>query len=192
MCHEQSARHLNQDRQQLGGIHRTFFVIDIRQGFARHVSHDKGSRCRHARSIRTARRYWGGRGSRNYGPRHAVGAVSPHCPPHRCARLDGDGTPKLDVIVFPDLAHTTLRESAVQAVTAMNQPSLQSVSLLQRLLHHLLHNRPAAVTPNVLTLCTTTATAICGLSAGAKPITHASVDWLSAPICAVPVFGLPP
>ena len=38
-------------------------------------------------------------------------------------------------------------------------------------------------------MCTTTATAIFGSSAGAKPITQPSIELLFAPICAVPVFA---
>ena len=62
-------------------------------------------------------------------------------------RLDGDGTVELDVVAFPHLSHAALRQSAIQAVTAVDELSFdefhcfRASSISERMIG------PAASTP---------------------------------------------
>ena len=190
MRHEQAARHLHEDRQQLGGVHRAVELVEqVGERFARHVFHDEEPDAVVLVILEQRR---------DVGVRQIRGVACLGTQPAQfrflvrrvgAQRLDGHWAPELDVEPFPHFAHAALREPRIKAVTAVNQLSFNESHCFNASFITAVMIGPAANDPYKSTLCTTTATAILGLSAGANPIVQPSIELLSTPICAVPVFA---
>ena len=145
--HEQAARGLDQYRQQFRRGQRATVAVDVGQRVAGHVLHDEEADA----IVLVILEQRGDVGVRQIGGivrfRPQTVQLGLDVALIVAQRLDGDGTVELDVVAFPHLSHAALRQSAIQAVTAVDELSFdefhcfRASSISERMIG------PAASTP---------------------------------------------
>ena len=144
---EQAARGLDQYRQQFRRGQRATVAVDVGQRVAGHVLHDEEADA----IVLVILEQRGDVGVRQIGGivrfRPQTVQLGLDVALIVAQRLDGDGTVELDVVAFPHLSHAALRQSAIQAVTAVDELSFdefhcfRASSISERMIG------PAASTP---------------------------------------------